>query len=99
MLVLSLLHPFAKVNLFLFLEDFHFWTNVIFNWEAFVSTLVCSSHFSFIDPLGIVYELLQNCFLSNNFVNGLIFFSRYVGTLFEVMFHFQYCFFFLHFDF
>ncbi len=68
MVVLHLLHPFAEVYFILFCWRFHFEMNVILNWEAFVSTLVHSLHFFFDDPLGMVYELLWNCFISNNFV-------------------------------
>jgi len=49
--------------------------------------LVHSSRLSFGGPLGMVYELLQDCLVPNDFVNGFDLFFRYMDTLFKVIFH------------
>jgi len=56
--VLRLFHPLAKVDLPLFINDFHLNMKVILHQEAFVYVLVCSPRFSYNGLLGMVYELL-----------------------------------------
>jgi len=91
-----LLHPLAKVDLPLFIDDFHPKIKVTLNQNAFNFALVRSPHFSFDGPSSMVYELLQNCFVPNVSTSGFNLFLRYVGTLLKVMFHFQYPNFFFH---
>jgi hypothetical protein len=68
--VLRLFHPLAKVDLSLFINDFHLNMKVILGQEAFVYVLVCSPRFSYNGPLHMLYELLWDCFVPNDFVNG-----------------------------
>jgi hypothetical protein len=56
--VLRLLHPPAKVDLPLLLNDFHPEIEVTLDQKAFFSTLARSPHLSFGGPLSIVYEFL-----------------------------------------
>ncbi len=53
-----------------FVDDFRLETEVALNWEAFVSTLACSPHLFSDGPLGMVYQLLQNSFVPDDFMNG-----------------------------
>jgi hypothetical protein len=70
MKVLRLLHPLTKVDLPLFVNDFHPKTEVTLSQKAFNFTLAHSPHFSSNGPSSMVYELLQNCFVPNDFSNG-----------------------------
>jgi hypothetical protein len=79
------LHPLTKVDLLLFVDDFHPKTNRVLNREAFVYALTCSPHLSFSDPLSMVYELLRDCFVPNDSINGFDVFLRYASTLLMVM--------------
>jgi hypothetical protein len=81
------LHPLIAVDLFPFVDDFHLKTNLVLDREAFISMLPCSPRLSFDSPLGMVYELLRDCFVPNNFDSGFdYYFLKYVGTLFMVIF-------------
>jgi hypothetical protein len=51
-------HPFEKVDLPPFVDDFHLKMKVTLNQEAFVFALARSSHFSFDGPLDMVYDFL-----------------------------------------
>jgi hypothetical protein len=59
--VVHLFHPLVEVYLFPFVDDFHPKTKITLDWEAFIFVLIHSSHFSSSGPLGMVYELLQDC--------------------------------------
>jgi hypothetical protein len=61
--VLHLLHPLVKIDVTLFVDDFHPRTKVILNWEPFIFVLACSPHLFSNGPLGMVYELSQNYFV------------------------------------
>ncbi len=84
------LHPLVKVDLPPFIKDFHPKTYLILDREAFLFVLTHSPRFSSNNPLGMVYKLLQGCFVPNDSASGFDFFSRYVGTLLVVMFLHQY---------
>jgi len=77
----------TEVDLASFVDDFHLETEVTLNQEAFVSTLACSPPLSSNGPSGMVYELLQNCFVLDDFVNGFDLFFEVCKHLLEVMFH------------
>jgi len=86
--VLRLLHPLAEVDFAPFVDDFHLETKVTLNWEAFVSTLVCSSCLSFRGLLGMVHMSFYEIVLFQMILWMVsTSFTRYVGTLLEVMFH------------
>ncbi len=65
----TLINPFHKP----FVNDFHLETNLVLHKEAFFFTFTRSPHLSSNGPLGMVYELLSNCFVLNNFFNGFDF--------------------------
>jgi hypothetical protein len=85
--IFCLLHPLAEVDLPFFVDDFHFETKVILDREAFVFTLVHSPHLFYNGPSDMVYELYETILSHMILGVALTFFSKYVGTLFEVMFH------------
>ncbi len=82
------LHPLVKVDLPLFIDDFHP-KRILFWKEAFIFVLTHFPCFSSNSPLSMVYELLQDCFVPNNSASGLISFLKYVSTFFMVMFFHQ----------
>jgi len=84
------LHTLAKVDLPPFVDDFHLKTNFVLDGEAFIYALTCSPHLSSNGPLGMVYELLQDCFVPDDFTSGFVFFKKNSGTLFVVTFFHQY---------
>ncbi len=84
------LHPLAKVDLHPFVDNFHLETNLILDREAFIYALTCFPRLSSSGPSAMVYELLQDCFVPNDFVSGFNFFLKYLGTLFVVMLFHQY---------
>jgi len=93
-IILHLVHPFAKVDFPPFVDDFHPKIMVILNWEDLY--LPCTfTIFFFRWPSSMVYELYETVLSQMILWMASTFFSRYVGTLFEVMFHLQYhiCFF------
>jgi hypothetical protein len=96
--VFHLFHSLVEVDHPPFVDDFHPEMEVTLDWEAFVFALAQLPHLFFDGPLGMVYELLWDCFFLNDLASGFdLFFD--VGTLFEVMFHLQYHVCFLHLDF
>ncbi len=56
--VLYFLHPYVKLDLPRFVDNFHPKTKVILDRETFIFALVHSSRISFDGPVGMVYELL-----------------------------------------
>jgi hypothetical protein len=79
--VLHLFHSFAKVDFPPFVDDFHLETEVTLDWEAFVFALVQLPHLFFDGPLGMVYELLWDCFFLNDSVSGLDLFFEVCGHI------------------
>ncbi len=72
-------HPLVKVDLPLFVDDFHLETNFILDREAFISILTHSPSFSFNGFSGTVYELLWDYFVLDDSVNGFDFFFEICG--------------------
>jgi hypothetical protein len=64
--VFRLLHPPTKVDFPPFVDDFHHEMKVTLNQETFVFVLAPSPHLLIGGPLGMVYGLLQNNFVSND---------------------------------
>jgi len=56
-------------------------SKVILNQETYIFTWAHSLHISLGSLLGMVYELLWNYFVPNDFTNGFDMFLKYVGTL------------------
>jgi hypothetical protein len=56
--VFHLLHPFAKVDLPPFVDDFHLEMEVTLDRMEFIFALVCPPCFSFDGPSSMVYEFL-----------------------------------------
>jgi hypothetical protein len=79
--VLRLLHPLAKVDLPVFVDDFHLEMKLILDWEAFVFALARSPCFSSNRPSSVVYELLQYCFILNDSTSGFNFFFKVYGHI------------------
>jgi len=79
--VLHLLHPLVEVDLPLFVDDFHLEMKVILNQETFISTLVCSPRLSSNGSSGMVYELLRDCFVLEDYANGFKFFFKVCGHI------------------
>ncbi len=76
--VLCLLHPLVKVDLPPFVDDFHLEINVTLDRKTFVFALAC---FFFCGHLSMVYELLQDCFVPKDFLNGLDLFFEVYGHI------------------
>jgi hypothetical protein len=68
--VLCFVHPLIEVDLPLFIDDFHLKIEITLNQKAFNSALVHSPHFSSNGPLSVVYELLRDYFVQNDFMSG-----------------------------
>jgi hypothetical protein len=81
MKVFRLLHLLVEVDLAPLVDDFHPKTQIILDQQTFISTLVCSPPFSFVGPLGMVYELLQNYFVPNDFTSGFDLFFEVCGHI------------------
>jgi hypothetical protein len=75
------LHPLVEVDLPPFINEFHLEIEVTLNREAFISALACSPCVSSIGPLDMVYELLQNCFVLNDYMNGFDLFFEVCGHI------------------
>jgi hypothetical protein len=75
------LHPLAEVNFTPFVDDFHPNTNLVLDRKAFISTLTHSSRLSFGSSLGMVYELLLDCFVHHDFAFGFDFFLEICGNI------------------
>jgi len=83
-----------------FIDDFHPKMEVTLDWEAFIYVLVYSPYLFSSDLSPMVYEFRQDYFVPNDFVSGFNLFFYVCGHIVRsVMFHFQYCVCFLHFDF
>jgi hypothetical protein len=50
------LHPLVEVGLSPFFDNFYLKTNFVLDIKAFIYALICSPHFSFSGPSGMVYE-------------------------------------------
>jgi hypothetical protein len=61
--ILCLLHPLVKVDFPPFVDDFHLEILVTLNQKAFIFNLAHSSCPFSNGPSGMVYELLQDCFV------------------------------------
>jgi hypothetical protein len=76
MWILCLLHPLAEVDFPPFIDDFHLEMEVILNWGTFTSTLTYSPRFFSDGPSSMVYELLQDYFVPNDFMNDFDLFKN-----------------------
>jgi hypothetical protein len=56
-----------------FVNDFHPKTDFVLDKKTFIFALTCSSCLSFDGPSSMVYELLQDCFILDDFANGFDF--------------------------
>jgi hypothetical protein len=79
--VFRLFHPSTKVHLPPFVDDFHLNIEAILDYEAFVSILAYLPHLSFGGLLGMVYELLWDCFVLDDFVSGFDLFFEVCGHI------------------
>jgi hypothetical protein len=70
--ITTLCHFYAlvKVNLPLFINDFHLEMDFILDKEANIYVLMCSPCLSFSSPSSMVYELLWDSFVPDDFING-----------------------------
>jgi hypothetical protein len=83
-----------------FIDDFDPKMKVTLDWEAFIYVLVYSPYLFSSDLSPMLYEFRQDYFVPNDFVSGFNLFFYVCGHIVRsVMFHFQYCVCFLHFDF
>jgi hypothetical protein len=62
--------PLAEVNFYPFVDNFHPKMNLVLDRKTFISMFPCFPHLSFDSPLGMVYELLKDCFVVDNFASG-----------------------------
>jgi hypothetical protein len=67
-------HPLVEVDLPPFVNYFHPKMDLILDKEAFISTLIGFPRLSSSDPSNMVYQLLQDCFVHDDFANGFVFF-------------------------
>jgi len=79
--VLCLFHPLVEVDLNPCMDDFHLETKVILDQGAFIFALACSPCLFSNGLLGIVYELLQDCFVPDDFANGFNLFFKVCGHI------------------
>jgi hypothetical protein len=79
--ILCLFHPLVEVDLPAFVDDFHPETEFILDQNAFIFTLVGSSHLCFDASLGIVYELLQDYLVLDDFTNDFNIFFKICGHI------------------
>ncbi len=68
------LHPLVEVDLPSLVDNFHLKMDFLKNKKTFISTLTRSPCLSFHDPLNMVYELLWDWFVPNDFASGFDFF-------------------------
>ncbi len=61
------LHPLAKVDLFLFVDDFHLEMDLVLDREAFIFVLMHSPRLSSDGSSNMVYEFLQDFFVPDDF--------------------------------
>jgi hypothetical protein len=74
-------HPLAEVDLAFFVNDFHLEMDHVLDKEAFIYVLPRFPCLSFDGPLRMVYELLRDCFVLDNFVSGFDFFFETCGHI------------------
>jgi hypothetical protein len=79
--VLCLSHPFAKVDLPPFVNDFHLKMEVTLDQKTFISTLACSPPLSSDGPSYMVYELLRDYFVIHDYVSGFNLFFKVFGHI------------------
>jgi hypothetical protein len=75
------LHPLAEVDFPPFVNDFHPKMNFILDRKTFIFTLARSPCLLSNSPLGMVYELLQDCFVLNDFGSGFDLFFEICGHI------------------
>jgi len=75
-------HPSAKVDLLLFVYNFHPKMNIVLDKEAFISALTRSPRLSSGDPLCMVYELLHDCFVLDDSISGFDILFELCGHIF-----------------
>jgi len=66
-------HPLVEVDLPPFVDDFNPKMDLVLDIEAFVFALMHSPRLSSDNPLNMVYELLQYCFVLDDFASGFDF--------------------------
>jgi len=81
--VLRFLHSPIEVDLPFFVDDFHLGMKLILDREAFVFALACSHYLFSSRPLGVVYELLWNCFIINDPMSGFDLFFKVCGHIIQ----------------
>jgi hypothetical protein len=64
------LHPLVEVDFLHFVNDFHPEMDLVLDKEAFISILTHSPCLSFGGPSSMVYKLLGDCYVPDNFANG-----------------------------
>jgi hypothetical protein len=74
-------HPFVKVDLLPFVNDFHLEMEVTLDRKTFISTLACSPHLSSDGPSYMVYQLLQDYFVIHHYANGFNLFFKVFGHI------------------
>ncbi len=79
--IFCLFHPFIEVDLLAFVDDFHLETEFILDQNAFIFTFVCSPHLSFDASLGMVYELLQDYLVLDDFTSEFNIFFKVCGHI------------------
>jgi len=99
MRVFRLLHLLVEVDLPPFVDDFHPKRKIILDQQTFISALARPPHFSSGGPLGMCMNFYKIILFQMILRVASTSFSRYVGTSFKVMFHFNYCVCFLHLNF
>jgi hypothetical protein len=71
------LHPSVEVDLLPpFVNDFDPEMDLILDRKAFIFALMCSPSLSFGNPSGMVYELLQDCFVLDDSTSGFDLFLK-----------------------
>jgi hypothetical protein len=66
-------HPLVEVDFPPFVDDFNLKMDLVLDKEAFIFAFMHSPHLSFDSPLNMVYELLQYCFVHDDFASGFDF--------------------------
>ncbi len=77
-------HPLAKVDLLPFVNDFHLEMNLVLDKKAFIYMLPCFPRLSFNNPSSMVYELLKDCFVLDNYGNDFDIFFEICGHIIRV---------------
>jgi hypothetical protein len=71
---LRYLYPLVEVDLPPFVDNYHPKMDLVLDRKAFIYALTHFPHLSFNSPSGMVYELLWECFVHDDFVNGFYLF-------------------------